>query len=90
MDFHEARLHTVKADVAKRITDAINAGIKDFLGEHRGAAEKLRQEHAFVAPVSGSGRAAKPPWFEQLSCPVDWSHTHDLIGRLDNGLLADQ
>ena len=89
-DFHAARLHTVKRDSGERITDAINADIKDFLGELRDAAETLRRGPAFVAPVNESGRAAKPPRFEKLSCLVDRSHTRSLIGQLDNGLIAPQ
>ena len=87
-DHHASQLHHYKEDVEKRITGAINAGIKDFFGELKDEADKLRQEHAFVAPVSGSGQPPKSPRFEQLSCLVDRSHTHNLIGRLDNGLVA--
>lgn len=43
-----------------------------------------------MAPVSGSGQPAKSPRFDPLSCLVDRNHTHNLIGRLDNGHVAPQ
>ena len=56
---HAARLDVRKADVEKRISDAINANRKDFLGVLRDDAEALRHTHAFLAPASGSGQPPK-------------------------------
>ena len=42
-DHHAARLDPPKVDVEKRISDAINADLKDFLGVLRDDAEVLRQ-----------------------------------------------
>ena len=74
-DHHAARLDPHKVDVEKRIADAINADLKDFLGVLRDVAEALRQRHAFLAPASGSGQPPKTPRFDQLSCLVDRNHT---------------
>ena len=75
-DHHAARLDPPKVDVEKRISDAINADLKDFLGVLRDDAEVLRQRHAFLAPASGSGQPPKTPRFDQLSCLVDRNRTH--------------
>ena len=52
-DHHAARLDPHKVDVERRIADAINADLKDFLGVLRDDAEVLRQSHAFLAPANG-------------------------------------
>ena len=74
-DHHAASLDPHKEDVARRISDAINADMKDFLGVLRDDAEALRQRHALLAPASGSGQPPKPPRFEQLSCLIDGNPT---------------
>ena len=74
----------------KRIADAINADLKDFLGVLRDVAEALRQRHAFLAPASGSGQPPKTPRFDQLSCLVEQNHPHNLMGLSDNCLVAPQ
>ena len=89
-DHHAARLDPHNVYVEKSIVDAINADLKDFLGVLGDDAEALRQRHAFLGPASGSGQPPKTPRFDQLSCLVDRNHTHNLIGRLDNGLVAPQ
>ena len=87
-DHHTAALDPHKADVEKRISNAINAAVKDFLGVLRDDAEALRQRHALLAPASGSGQPPKTSWFDKLTCLVDRHHTHNLIERLDNRLVA--
>ena len=86
-DHHAARLDPHKVDVEKRISHAITADLKDFLGILRDDAEALRQKHAFLAPASGSGQPPKTPRFDQLAW---WNGTTHTIGRLDNGLVAPQ
>ena len=66
-DHHAARLDPHNEDVDKRISDAINANLTDFLGALRDYAEALRQRHAFLTPASGSCQPTKTPRFEQLS-----------------------
>ena len=75
-DPHAARLDPHKVDVEKRISYAINAHLKDFLGVLRDDAEALRQKQAFWTPASGSGQPPKTPRFDQLSCLVDRNRTH--------------